>query len=345
MEGTQRWKSSRWKEKTSSLSDSEKKGTWSRPRSIKSRHKLSALSSEKQLKAPLLLIIHVVNVSFAEALDYRSYQLHHRSLHYNGKMATSTARLTKHMETITKPCQLDIADPVTALSILGQFKRVFDSNRVSEGAAVWNFPFFMTISPAASLTIRLTLREDFNVLAIVFHYIEVQECIYTFVEAVKYLLNSYTTDDVFANASSEIKLFNEFSNRTAIQYAKTLEEKALRCGNAYFEQLTRSIFVQILSRNVRDNMSIYWAAKPTMHLCQLAHYANTARQLDGNKLSSSTTSQPSSIRPDSQRDRLRNQARNISGKRRNKGYALMARLHKPLTNREKSAFSGTGNIA
>lgn len=57
------------------------------------------------------------------------------------------------------------------------------------------------------------------------------------------------------------------------------------------------------SLNIQDKKHLFWAARFTMHLCQLAQYADTLMKLDGNKPSSLTASQPSSKRCDSQRDR------------------------------------------
>lgn len=61
-------KSQRRKKKTSKFLDSDKTGTWSRQKSIESHHELSALSSGKQLKAPLLPVMYLVKDAFADSL-------------------------------------------------------------------------------------------------------------------------------------------------------------------------------------------------------------------------------------------------------------------------------------
>lgn len=107
-------------------------------------------------------------MAFDDTLDYRKYRLLNCSLRYNGKMAMGTTKLAKRIEIIMKTYRFQDSDPVTILSFMGQCKKACDSNRVSESAAMWPQPFFMTKSPATSLTSRLTLRKDVDVPAIVF---------------------------------------------------------------------------------------------------------------------------------------------------------------------------------
>lgn len=71
-----------------------------------------------------------------------------------------------------------------------------------------------------------------------------------------------------------------------VQFSKALIVKALRYGNKFSEQRTKSVFVEDLLLNVRDNMCMFWAEKPTMRFRQLAQYANTRTQEGGSKLSS-----------------------------------------------------------
>lgn len=68
-------KSPRHKNKTSSLSHSEDRGTWTPRRSIKSHHDASTSSTEERFEAPKLPVIQPVNVAFADALDYWKYRL------------------------------------------------------------------------------------------------------------------------------------------------------------------------------------------------------------------------------------------------------------------------------
>lgn len=156
---------------------------------------------------------------------------------------------------------------------------------------------------AASLTIRLSARKDVDVPALVRRKIKGQGRIYTFVEAVNYLLNSYATENVIAEAASVIKPFMKFHNQTTGLFDKALMDKALRCGNIFPEQCTKSIFVKLLSLNKRDFMRMYWAARSTVHLQQFAQYTGTLMQLTGNAPLSSESPQPSSGRRDCARER------------------------------------------
>lgn len=72
--------------------------------------------------------------------------------------------------------------------------------------------------------------KDIDVPALVPREIEGQECICTYKEAVNYLLNSCATEKVISKATSKIESLMKFPNQTTIQFAKTLEGKALLCG-------------------------------------------------------------------------------------------------------------------
>lgn len=92
-------------------------------------------------------------------------------------------------------------------------------------------------------------------------------------------------------------------------------------------------------------MRIYWAARPTMHLCQLAQYADTFFQLGGNKPSSVTTSQVSLISRDRQRNRPRDRAhsRNVGCRNKTNAFVLQLKVHP--ADREKSPDIGTQQVA
>lgn len=87
-------------------------------------------------------------------------------------------------------------------------------------------PVFMAKSPTALLTICSTPRKDNDTSAISCQGRERQESIYTFVEAVSYLLNEYATNNVISTATSIIKSF-KCPNQTVVQFTKAPKDKAL----------------------------------------------------------------------------------------------------------------------
>lgn len=94
---------------------------------------------------------------------------------------------------------------------------------------MWRLLFFVTRSPVASLTIRLTPTNSDGVPLLLRQGIEDRERIYTYIDAVSYLLNSYATDDVIAKAASEIESCEKYNNNTAVQFVEALKDKALKC--------------------------------------------------------------------------------------------------------------------
>lgn len=69
----------------------------------KSHDRSSTPSREERLKASELQAINLVNVTFADALDYRKFRQHNHVFRYYKKMAARTTKLAKRMEKIMRP--------------------------------------------------------------------------------------------------------------------------------------------------------------------------------------------------------------------------------------------------
>lgn len=199
-----------------------------------------------------------MSLAFDYVLDYQTYCLHICSLGYNGKTAARTAKLVKQMETVIKRYKSEDSDPVTILSVLGQFKQACDSNGVPEGVATWLLPFSMAKSPAASITICLTPTNNYDAPLLVPRKIDGQERIYTSIETVSYLPISYAIDVVIAKAALEIELFRKYSAQTAVQLPEALKDKGLRRGDVSHKQHTKSNFLfERITMNVQEKMRVY----------------------------------------------------------------------------------------
>lgn len=145
-----------------------------------------------------------------------------------------------------------------------------------------------------------------------------------YIEAVNHVPNPYATDDVVAIAASEIESFKEYSSLTAVQFAEAVKDKSLRGGDAFLEQRSKSNLIDRLPLNVRDNMRMYRAARPTVHLRHLAQYAGTLKLLGGSPPSSSTITQLWSPRRVYARNQPRRSTRGHSRESCRKDYALEA---------------------
>lgn len=153
------------------------------------------------------------------------------------------------------------------LSFSGQFKKACYSKGVSENVAMWLFPLFMAMSPAASLPIQMTPRKDSGDYLYKRRGAVEQERNYAYVDSVNYLLYFYATDDVIAKAAAEIEAFKQRSRQTTVSLAVAVKDNALKPGDAFFEQCTKSIFVERLTSQVRDSVRMFCAARLSMHLC------------------------------------------------------------------------------
>lgn len=91
-----------------------------------------------------------------------------------------------------------------------------------EGVAMWRLQFFVDTIAADLVTICLTLRKDVNASVIFCRGIEGHERIFIYVEAVKCLLNSYTTKNIISKSALEISLLKTVSNQMDKQFGKAL---------------------------------------------------------------------------------------------------------------------------
>lgn len=69
--------------------------------------------------------------------------------------------------------------------------------------------------------------------------------------------------------------FQETPYTDGSKFVEARKDKALRCEETFFEYRAKTILLDGLPLNVGDNMCMYWVARLTMHLRQLAQYTDT----------------------------------------------------------------------
>ena len=242
--------------------------------------------TSKSGRVPGVKIIRPVNELFRRALDYRTYRLINRSQVYDGSVARRISKLASRLEVQMKTNTFDSRDPVSVLSFLSVFRSACDSNGISEGAAMWLFHYFMKKTPAAALSSRLALEPARFARS----PDDAHERLGSYVEVVNYLLATYATDDVIAETVGDILSIRQGKGTTAADFAQTLYDKVLRCGNVYPESQLKGIFVEGLVESVRDNMRVYWGLNRQVTLFQLARYADTLCKLNGTQSATTSTS-------------------------------------------------------
>lgn len=110
----------------------------------------------------------------------------------------------------------------------------------------------------------------------------------------------------------------------AVGFAEALKAKGLKCGDAFFEQRTKSTFVEGLILDVRSNMLIYWTARPATHLRQLAQYADTLVQSSsGTPFFSTRATSQRSTRQRGHNDRQKSHGRERFRAERDKVHAIV----------------------
>lgn len=86
------------------------------------------------------------------------------------------------------PCKFEVSNLITALSFLGQYKQVYDSNEVSESVAMWLVAVFKAKSFASPPAVCLTFTNKGDAPPILYREIKRQNPVYTYIVAVNYLL-------------------------------------------------------------------------------------------------------------------------------------------------------------
>lgn len=163
--------------------------------------------------------------------------------------------------------------------------------RFNRGIGIHNLVTFTFHRGQASCGITyncLKLRKDFSDKVDGRRDEEEQEHIYAYVQTFNYLPNLYAIDDVIAKATTQTEIFEQRPGQIALELAKSHKDKALSCGDAFLEQGTETIFVERVPLNVRDNITMSWAARLAVHYHKLGQNADTPLHFDGGTLSSST---------------------------------------------------------
>lgn len=100
-------------------------------------------------------------------------------------------------------------------------------------------PFIMAKSSAGSVTICLTPTNTENAPLLVCRGIEGQERIFTYIEAVNHLLNSFANGGFIAKAALEVESFKTHKSQMAVKFAEALKDDALRCRDASSKRRTK----------------------------------------------------------------------------------------------------------
>lgn len=106
----------------------------------------------------------------------------------------------KLMSLQMKGASLSGDDLIMVLRFLSRFRGAYDQKILHEGAALWFFQFFLTGSALARVQSRLSGESG----AVDEHR---DELLSSYPEVVNYMLRTYATDDIIAEAYSEVTTY------------------------------------------------------------------------------------------------------------------------------------------
>lgn len=84
-----------------------------------------------------------------------------------------------------------------------------------------------------------------------------EEQIPTYVKAVNFLLITYATCSIIAEAVLDIVCLKIASMKASVKFAKVLRSKVVRCGNAHPEERTKRKVIDGLPANIQSAIRMF----------------------------------------------------------------------------------------
>ena len=156
------------------------------------------------------------------------------------------------------------SDPVSIINFLSTFQTACNTNGVHEGAAMWIFQFFLKDAAKALVKSRTTATKKKRRKS------SSADRLTSYSEVVHFLLKTYATDEVLAEAYADVQNYAQPSGMSEIDYSRRLYDKALRCGNVFSDQVLKGIFVEGIGESIRAHVRNYLAEHPDVDLTKLA---------------------------------------------------------------------------
>lgn len=98
----------------------------------------------------------------------------------------------------------------------------------------------------------------------------------TYLEVVNHFSKSYATNANMSMATSKIDHLVKVANESAVLFIHAIHLKAVKCGNAYFDERTRKVFINGLLLIVRTGAGLFWGYELEAHPKMLAQYVDTS---------------------------------------------------------------------
>lgn len=144
----------------------------------------------QRISPPHLKVWRQMQNSFANAIDYRKYNLKNNLHQDNLKIALRVSRLVSKLRSQLNEPDFNKMDPISILDFLKQIRDPCDSIAIHKGAALWVFSFFKKKPASSSLEAWLSPKKtSCNGTA-------QREVFFPNVDVFSYPLNTYATDNI-----------------------------------------------------------------------------------------------------------------------------------------------------
>lgn len=133
---------------------------------------------------------------------------------------------------------------------------------INEGAAMWLFQFSVNFCSTAALNARLRLKRT----SLFYTPWSKEGMLKTYNKAVKYLFQTYITDDFIAKIDASLTRYTRPSTMSPTYYAKDLAVKLLRCGEVCSKYVLSGVFIKHPHKSLRQSSPSFSTTHPVSPL-------------------------------------------------------------------------------
>lgn len=206
-----------------------------------------------------------VKAYFKTVMVNCSYRLDDQFQHYDYDVARHICKMAKQFKVQLKSKIFDGSDLITVLNFLLAFQVACNRMAFMRTRPCGHSTPFMKKPDGAALSAKTFLTSS--------SWPHQERKLTSYCQAVRYLLNTYATDDITFEADAHIINYRQLQNFNALDYLQSLWKKALRCGPVYDEYQLKSTCIEALLSSIHQSARSYWAKNSGSSLQELARHA------------------------------------------------------------------------
>ena len=213
-----------------------------------------------------LKVIRPLNDIFTKAVDFRQYRLQRTDKAFAGSSSEKMNKYRQRLDVYMAGRSFTGSDPIEVLEFLASYKRACDLGVVPEGVTVWAIQFYLKGQAEGIIQSKLVgspLAVDE----------EDQELLTSYKEVVKCLLENYATDEIIAEAYTDVTNFRQGPAVHESAFGQSLWDKTARCGNVFSDRRRKQLFAEGPMDSIRSQVVDHLSNHPDMTYQSLVKFA------------------------------------------------------------------------